>query len=460
MNKLLVILIFVIAIGIAVILPSQGPLAVILCATASLIVLALINKLVDDLEIQLFLRQIFLYGLLFRVFVAILIFSFQLQEFFQPDAIAYDVVGGYLSNSWYSYLFSGEAVALPVLLNTDLQSFISTNNGICYLVGAVYFLVGHNSLAVQMFFAVLGAATSPLIYFCAKQIFNNIKAAKISSIFVALFPSLILWSAQITKDGVIIFFLVLVTLTAINLQKSFSYSNLALLFVGIVGIYFFRPYIFFIVVCSILAGFVIGTQTSLPSIVRRLGVISVLALLLTFSGILGGMSDYIETLGSFEELNRQRSYLAVEGESGYGKDWDVSTPEKALMVLPVAVLYLLFSPFPWQIQNLRQTLTLPEMLMWWGSIPFIIIGLWYTLRNQFRRSVSVLLFLFLLTIFYSLMQGNIGTAYRQRAQLQVFLLMFAAVGWQLLREKRENLQMVKTAKKRHLIYQREQFNKN
>jgi hypothetical protein len=43
----------------------------------------------------------------------------------------------------------------------------------------------------------------------------------------------------------------------------------------------------------------------------------------------------------------------------------------------------------------------------------------------------------MLTIAYALLQGNVGTAYRQRSQLLVFYFIFVAVGGVLLLEKRE-----------------------
>jgi hypothetical protein len=44
----------------------------------------------------------------------------------------------------------------------------------------------------------------------------------------------------------------------------------------------------------------------------------------------------------------------------------------------------------------------------------------------------------MLSISYSIFQGNIGTAYRQRSQLLVFFFIFVAVGFVLLKEIREN----------------------
>jgi hypothetical protein len=43
----------------------------------------------------------------------------------------------------------------------------------------------------------------------------------------------------------------------------------------------------------------------------------------------------------------------------------------------------------------------------------------------------------MLTLAYSIFQGNVGTAYRQRAQLLIFYFMFVAVGYVLLKERRE-----------------------
>jgi hypothetical protein len=49
----------------------------------------------------------------------------------------------------------------------------------------------------------------------------------------------------------------------------------------------------------------------------------------------------------------------------------------------------------------------------------------------------ILIFTVMLSLAYSVFQGNVGTAYRQRAQLLVFYFIFVAVGFVLVKEKRE-----------------------
>jgi ABC-type Fe3+ transport system permease subunit len=50
------------------------------------------------------------------------------------------------------------------------------------------------------------------------------------------------------------------------------------------------------------------------------------------------------------------------------------------------------------------------------------------------------LFTTMLTLAYSIFQGNVGTAYRQRSQILIFYFIFVAVGAVLVKERRENRQ--------------------
>ncbi|MEQ1763831.1 MAG: hypothetical protein ABL984_11890, partial [Pyrinomonadaceae bacterium] len=83
-------------------------------------------------------------------------------------------------------------------------------------------------------------------------------------------------------------------------------------------------------------------------------------------------------------------------------------------------------------------------------IPLLVWGIWYTIRHRLRTAFPILLFSGMLTLAYSIFQSNVGTAYRQRTQIQVFFFMFIGVGWVLLKERRENKKLVLESKRRHL----------
>jgi len=77
------------------------------------------------------------------------------------------------------------------------------------------------------------------------------------------------------------------------------------------------------------------------------------------------------------------------------------------------------------------------MIIWWASFPMLVLGLWFSIRYRLRMISPILIFTVMLTFAYSVFQGNVGTAYRQRAQLLVFYFIFVAVGFILIKEKRE-----------------------
>ncbi|HEV2862121.1 MAG TPA: hypothetical protein VGX48_14015, partial [Pyrinomonadaceae bacterium] len=110
----------------------------------------------------------------------------------------------------------------------------------------------------------------------------------------------------------------------------------------------------------------------------------------------------------------------------------------AISAIPLGMVYLLFAPFPWQLASLRQSITLPEMLVWWASFPLLCLGAWFTLRHRLRQALPIIIFTTMLTLAYSIFQGNVGTAYRQRSQLLVFYFIFVAVGFVLVKERQED----------------------
>ena len=91
------------------------------------------------------------------------------------------------------------------------------------------------------------------------------------------------------------------------------------------------------------------------------------------------------------------------------------------------------------------------MLVWWAAFPFLVLGFWFTFRYRLRQAFVIFIFTSMLTVAYSVFQGNVGTAYRQRAQLLVFYFIFVAVGIVLLREKWEERRLQSILERRRVI---------
>lgn len=432
MDKLLAILVFITAIAVSVVATPEGPPAVLLCAVLSAITLFLINKNFVAEE-KSFLTRLFIIGLLLRVVLATITHLFDLQSFFGGDSITYDGAGHALYVTWFGTSEYVDEYYLRFATRASGSGF-----GMAYVVAGIYSIVGRNPLATQLFNCVLGSATACLIYLCSKKIFKNSRVAKTAAIFVGVFPSLLLWSSQGLKDGIICFLLALAINNLLSLQKSFNYASVVSLLFALVGIYTLRFYIFFAFAVAIFGALFLGAQKSAGTIAKQVVVLVVITIGLMYLGVVRNAQSNLERYGNLETLQASRKDQARSAESGFGQDIDVSTPTGAIQAIPIGLAYLLLAPFPWQVTNFRQAITLPELLVWWALMPFLVSGILYTLRNKLKDSISIILLTLLLTIAYSVFQGNVGTAYRMRAQMQIFYFMFIGVGYVVWKEKQEN----------------------
>jgi hypothetical protein len=433
MLKLIILLCALFAVIMILLTQSQGAISVLLILALTLPTVYLVRRNTEDSE---FLLKIFLIALLVRIGAGLVIHIFELRNVFGPDAFTYDEVGARLVDMWYG-------LPVPDDLVTE-RAKVSTSDvgwGMYHLVGFIYLICGRGIFIAQSFCAFVGAATIPVVYFCAKSFFNNQRVARNSAIAVALFPSFIIWSSQLLKDGLIVFLLVFTITMVLHLQKKFSYLTVVLLVLSLFGIVSLRFYIFYMIAVAVAGSFIIGLSTSFESIVRRVIAVIVIGLALTYLGVIRSATTNFQQYGSLERVQISRQDLARSAKSGFGEDLDVSTTEGAISAIPIGLLYLMFAPFPWQIQDYKTAFLLPEMIVWWSLIPIMMMGLWYTVKNRFRPAIPILIFTLMLTLAYSIFQGNVGMTYRQRTQIQVFLFIFISVGWTLMLERRENKKM-------------------
>ncbi len=427
MDKLLIVWCLLIGFAMVALAFPEGLGALFLTAILALGVIYLIHKYAEE---KILLTRIFLVALMVRIIFGLFIHIFELRGYFGGDAETYDALGNRLVEIWFGLVKTDQYTA---------KATITTGPGwsMKYLVAIIYLFTGQNVLAAQSFCGIIGAATAPVGYICTKKIFNNHRASITAALLMALFPALVIWSSQLLKDGIVIFFLVVSMTLVLQIQEKFDYMKIALLVFSLFAITSLRFYIFYMVAIAIASSFVIGMGSTSQSIVKRVVVVFLVGLGLTYIGVLRSANDEFEKYGSLEKVQVSRGDLA-RSDSGFGGDLDVSTTTGALSALPIGFAYLMFAPFPWQFSSFRAALAVPDVLLWWASIPLLIIGFLFTLKHRLRKAIPILAFTVMLTLGYSLFQGNVGTAYRQRTQIQVFLFIFVAVGWALRKEQREN----------------------
>jgi 4-amino-4-deoxy-L-arabinose transferase-like glycosyltransferase len=328
-------------------------------------------------------------------------------------------------------LWTLQRLSLIDLPYTLLGSFQREHAGYQYMLGALFYIVNSPT---RMVAAVLncffGALTVVFAYRIARTLFSEWVASRVGW-WTCLLPSLIVWSAQTVKEPVVIFLETLALYGCVNLKRSgFSVRHVVLCAVTTILVMPFRFYVAYIVAGTILFSLLLPHLTRRKtSIGSALVVVLVLVPLLLLSGVLIRHESRFDRFDA-KFIATYRHGLTVGAGSGVETNYDLGTNQGLAMATLTGGVYLLFAPFPWELGgSLRKVLTTPELFIWWWLVVVALIpGLWYTVRKRFSDVQPLLFFAVGLGLLYSVTFGNVGLAYRQRAQLLPWLVIIAMVG--------------------------------
>jgi hypothetical protein len=372
---------------------------------------------------QEWLRRILFIAFGVRMAAATVFAAMPSTRLFHDDASGYEGLGMALANYWH---MAGPPVFFPRE---------SGNYGYHYINGAVYYVFGSFLPAASYFNSILGTVNIYLVYRLARR-FYHIVVARRAALLVAFVPSMILWNSIALKDTITTFLIILTLSSCVRLKDKASLRNLLLTLLPIIAIQPIRFYMLYFLGIAVVVSLFFERGAKLITGVPKSLLVGGMAILLI---VVVGMTSGAEEGASFldlERVNQFRHGMADTANSGFAVDVDISTPGGALAFLPIGVTYLLLAPFPWQYTSLRSLFAAPETIAWWIMFPAMIYGLRLTLKKRFAAVSPVILFTFALTPGYALMHGNVGSAFRQRAQIFVFLFIFTAVGQYARRLKR------------------------
>lgn len=344
-------------------------------------------------------------------------------DLFWGDSYNYDIVGDILAQYW-----AGQTFINPSNV-TSLSGY-----GFQYFVGIVYYFFGRNQLLVQLLNATISVAAGLVIYAIARRLFNA-NVAHRAFLCMAFFPQMIFWSCAMYKDPSILLCIAVCMYAVLRLRERLTPMSVFLFVAGSLYLMTLRFYVFYMVAFAALGTFFFAQRRGFLG-----GLMTQIVLVAAFaSAIFFGVRR--ETLSEQQQyfdlgrLQTARLGQTTQGRSSFAGDIDVSTQRGVFQAIPVGLVYLLFAPFPWSISGLRQLLTLPETLVWYGLMPALLRGLLFSIRTRLRETLPILVFAGTLTLAYAVFQSNVGTAYRQRTQISMFFFIFMGVGLELRRAK-------------------------
>ncbi|MEK6303084.1 MAG: glycosyltransferase family 39 protein [Acidobacteriota bacterium] len=381
--------------------------------------------ILKDKTDRAFLLRIFLLAISLRWALALVIDWKHLQPFFGPDAQTFDNVAWAISDVWKGLIPHNS----PFM--TEYANHTRPGWGMFYYVASIYYVVGRDQLLIQLINGALGAASCITVYKIAQMLYPKVRVARTAAFLTAVSPSMILWSSQMMKDGPIVLTLSLCALYTLKLQAKFGVKNLLLLLISLFCLFSLRNYAFYIMFAAVALALLLTGKRFTPMRFIQGGV-----LVIVIGGALAylGAGEVTKDTFNLKKIQAGREWSAKVAESGFGGDVDITDPQAALAFLPIGLVYVLFAPFPWMVTNVRQLITLPELIAWWLLVPMVVKGFWYAVRHRLKESFAIVIFTVGLTLVYALYQSNVGTAYRHRAQLYVFFFIFISIGLDLRRK--------------------------
>jgi hypothetical protein len=304
---------------------------------------------------------------------------------------------------------------------------IQQNYGYKYIAGAVYYLLGQFKPLLSYLSCVIGTVTVYLVYRLSRMFFHPLVARQ-AALMIVWVPSMVLWSSMAIKDALMSFLILLTLLACVALKRRLTIASVLLLAGSIIAMQPIRFYmVYFLGFSVVLSLFLERGVRRLTGVYKQLLLIGVFAALLAVVGTAGGFSEGASSI-TFESASRFRHGMATSAASGFDASTDVSTPGRALAYLPIGVSELLLGPFPWQFGSMRALFAAPETIYWWILFPSMIRGMIWAFRKRFADTSPLVLFAVIMTCAYSLVHGNVGSGFRQRAQIFIILFIFAAFG--------------------------------
>ncbi|OPY60027.1 MAG: hypothetical protein A4E56_02954 [Pelotomaculum sp. PtaU1.Bin065] len=404
---------FLILIGVAAGVLTAGNMLVIpLCLIFGAVILYLAGAHQVPAPDRKFLFKLALGALLVRLLFIVATHSFDtalISYVNTSDALYYEYMGRLISDTWHE----GESIVIN-----------KANYGYLYWNGLFYFLAGFKPDLLRVLNSIAAIGTGLCLYFISLKL-SGARAARISFVLAAFFPSAILWSSLNLKDSLIIFLITLIVKQNLELMERFKIGKVLFMCLLLMALVSLRFYVGILLAICISVSYIFTATKFLWwqrfAYTLAIFLIAGLALQQMGYGFLGTdyiLSQSIETIG---EQHQKGAY----GEAAFAGEVAFNSYADALKYLPVGIFYFLFAPLPWQSVGQIRIIAVPEMIFLYISYYYFIRGAKQLWRHQRGACLFFLLVIVFFGFIYSLGSSNMGGLYRVR--LQVIMIAFILI---------------------------------
>jgi len=302
-----------------------------------------------------------------------------------------------------------------------------------FVIGFVYYLIGHNPLVIKMICVVAGTMIPLVHYRTAKLVTNDTTIAFTVLIFSVFFPTQVYYSTLMVRDSVSALAVSLIFLGLAEYIRNASPTWILKLGIGFVIMLGLRSYL------AAMLGMIIPVSLLITALVSSGGRGRALAGTLFLGlAVVGAVFLAPSLIGELDTQFTDVNYINKvrnKMNSGTGAMFDEggvtsvgSNILDTLTSFAVGLYFFFFSVNPTQLGSIRQIMALPEVVI-------VVLGTFYSFKGGLvlwkeRRDIILPLLLptLVMTLGYSAATTNGGPLMRWRMQLIGVYLIMGATG--------------------------------
>ena len=302
---------------------------------------------------------------------------------------------------------------------------------ISWLIAIPYSLFGRSILMAQSMSMFFGISSIFLGYKIASILWNKNIANKVGWT-LALFPSLVLYSVLIMREVYVVFFITIALYGIVTLFKTDKLKSFIIAIVGFIGATYFHGAMFVGILVFISIIIVLNLNYFFKSLMKykislkNLIIISLIVLSFTYY-----LSNNIRVpyLGSFERLTNfdalsRKTTLSTRGNASWPEWTVIKSPIEFLYKAPMRSLYVIFSPFPWDVKETKHVIGLLDSLIY-IYLSILVLRNIKIIWNDFASRIILILLLTYIFVF-GIGVGNSGTGIRHRSKFVIMSILLAA----------------------------------
>jgi len=303
---------------------------------------------------------------------------------------------------------------------------------VSYIVAIFYALTERSVMLGQSISLLFGTLSVLMSFIVSQKIWGKIIAIKVGW-FVALFPSLILYSALIMREAYVCFFLLLALNHIVDWSRTGSLKSFFLIILSfmvttvfhggmIVGLMMFLLFFFLKGILDLLRQLnnsTIKLKSFLPLVF--------MSFLILYYFTNNVYIPKIGTISDVSELKKEilKKNIATHRGSAKYPDWIIAKSDNELFYkMPLKTIYFIFSPFPWDIKKISHLIGVFD-----GFLHMLLFYCIFLNRKAIWADPALRIIISILLVYlfvYGVAVGNFGTGLRHRAKFVVMFILLAA----------------------------------